>query len=158
MVMASVAEMVRKKKENQQKRIDEYERKEKARNKRLNSQEFSEQITDIINRFEHRVFSLKSTKKKVVEFIVDYDGSRNLSWDDDFFHAIKFYNGDRDGRTSIKMSKRFKEWKEALEKKFGIEIDIRRSYVSKRRFDSDGFETYPDEIYQGLKATVTARE
>jgi hypothetical protein len=149
----SVAKMVKKKKDEQQRRMDEYERKEKARKKRLNSQEFSKEVDDIIQRFEAKAFNIKSPKKKVVDFIVDHKGSCMLSWEKEFFYSIKFYKEESSGRTSIKKSKKFNAWKKALEDKFGIEISIGRSYSYRERF-----ETYDDEIYQGLKAHVYVRE
>lgn len=151
--MTTVAKMVSKRKKEEKSFLNQINKQEKARKNRLNSQEFSKEVDDIIDRFEAKVFNIKSPKKKVVDFIVDHKGSCALSWEDDFFYAIKFYKEESSGRTSIKKSKKFREWKKALEDKFGVEIRIGRSYSYRERF-----ETYDDEIYQGLKANVIVKE
>jgi len=160
--MASVSEMVKQKEKDIEQSTIDGKRKDKRRRQARQTQLFGEEVLDVIRRFENRIFNIKATKKKVADFIVDWTprgaersfGTRSLSYNDDFFLSLKFDGEEDSGNTSINRSKTYTKWKAALEKKFGIEITIKRDYEYKRRFGNSGYETYPDKIYQGLRAWV----
>ena len=160
--MASVSELVKQKEKDIEQSYIDSERKEKRRRRARQTQLFGEEVQDVIRRFENRIFDIKATKKKVADFIVDWTprgaersfGTRSLSYADDYFYSLKFEKGESAGNTLITRSKVYNKWKAALEKKFGIEIIISRDYEYKRRFGNSGYETYPDKIYQGLRAWV----
>ena len=71
---------------------------------------------------------------------------------------LRFYKDEDEGRQYITKSSKFNKWKKALEDKFDVEITIKRQYTYRDRYDSDGYATYPDQIFQGVVAIVTLKE
>jgi hypothetical protein len=64
-------------------------------------------------------------------------------------NSVKFSESDRSGKTLITNHKGFCEWKDYLEKKFGVEIYIFRDYTYEERDEA------PDnEIFVGIRASV----
>ena len=164
--MASVSELVKKKEDSIEQSIEDNEAKERERGKKQISKDFSEEVRDVIRRFENRIFDINATKAKVADFIVDWKprgaerpfGSRSLSYSEDYFYAVKFKKDEKTGHTPITRSSKFNRWKKALEEKFDIEIWIWRDYEYKSRYSNSGYETHPDQIYQGLRANVYLKE
>ena len=164
--MASVSELVKKKEDSIKQSIEDHEERERKRKKKQISKDFSEEVRDVIRRFENRIFDINASKTKVADFIVDWTprgaerpfGSRSLSYSEDYFYAIKFKKDETTGHTPITRSSKFNRWKKALEDKFGIVIWIWRDYEFKSRYSNSGYATHPDEIYQGLRANVYLKE
>ena len=160
--MSDVAELVKKKVNSRKQTLRDCEQKHNERKKKMMSKQFSEEVAQVINRFEHRIFDINATKNKVAEFIVDSTprgaerpfGTQPLSYSNEYFYAVKFNKEDRSGHTMITRSSKFNRWKKALEDKFYIKILIWRDYEMQSRYSNSGYATHPDQIYQGLRANV----
>jgi len=152
-----VKSKVEKIKKNREKRQIKNEDKEVIRKKKEQSAEFTKQIKRVIYLFETQFFSLRSSEDTVAEFIVN-GGRGKLGWKDDPFSFIEFttYSNDK-GHTNIKKSSIFKEWKEKLENKFGIDIIIEKEYEEHKQFGNSGYAQPSGYSYSGLIATVNLK-
>jgi len=160
--MSSVAELVKKEQRSQAERLSQYEAEKAAEKKKEDSKQFSAEVAYIIKQFEYNVFKLSSTNKAVAKFILDYKGRHSITRAGGcnqtmpgyitikpFLSALIFEKDESDGRQHITKSSKFNKWKKALEDKFGVNIYIRREYTYRERF-----ETFDDEIFQGVVASV----
>ncbi len=164
--MNTVAELVKKEKSEQARRLARYKKQEANEKKRWDSKQFSGEVAYIIKQFEYNVFKLSSTNKEVADFLLDYKGRFSITRAGDcdqtmpgyvtidpYLGALKFEKNDSDGRQYITKSSKFNKWKKALEKKFGVNIYFRRECSYRERF-----ETYDDEIFQGVVASVQLKK
>ena len=152
----SVRSLIKEKEESELERVERYRIKEENRVKKERTQQFREEVQQVIRRFETQCFNINSTEDGVAEFIVN-GGRSKLSWSNQSFNGIQFEDGafPKDfGHTPIKNSRKFTQWKKALEDKFGVKIRIRKEYERHRRFGNSGYETFPDYTYEGLIAVV----
>ena len=164
--MASVSELVKKKKDSIEQTIEDNEAIKREREKKQMSKQFSQEVKDVIHRFENSIFDISASKEKVADFIIDWQprgaerpfGSRCIAYSDTHFQIVKFKKDERMGHTLITRSSKYNRWKKALEDKFDIVIWIWRDYEFKSRYSNSGYATHPDEIYQGLRANVYLKE
>lgn len=167
-IMASVAELVKKEKSIQARRMARYEAERAAEKKKQDSKQFSAEVAYVIKRFEYNVFNLDSSNKEVADFILENKGrffitkAGGLPQEmpgyievEPYMRALKFYRVEDDGRKYIGGSRKYNKWKKALEKKFGVKITIEREWAYRDRYDNDGYATYPDQIFQGVVAHVS---
>ncbi len=153
----SVRELVKEIKGEARIRAKVYEDEEQKAIKKQKTLEFRNEVKDIIRRFESKCFNIDSTERVVADFIIDYGGHVLIAWPTEHFPAIKFATWeDLDhGHTPIKQSRKFTDWKKAMEKKFGIIIEIRKQYQEHERFGNSGYKTFPDYTYEGVIALVS---
>lgn len=156
----SVKELVKSEEKKRKEYREKCEREEALEKKKKLTKEFTNNVTKVIKEFEYRFFDINATEEKVAKFLLEDDSSRYLfSSDDGHLKNLVFYSGDKYGDDRcISESKRYMKWKKSIENKFGIRIYIYEDYYSTDRYDNEGYMTYPDKTYVGLKATIYLKD
>jgi len=166
----TVAQLVKEKKDSQK----SYIKKEEARIKRKattqHRKDFEACVQTVMHTFEKRFFSADDTDEKVADIIVnnpskiivDKSGVQyrtlkyGFDWKDtylvNYMPSVKFCPDDH-GKTLIENHIGYCEWKNHLEKKFGIKIYIRRSFTYRERDEAPS-----DKIFEGIRATVKLQQ
>jgi len=169
----TVAEIVREKQEKQEAYIkkDEAQRKRKATIQ--HKKDFEACVQTVIHNFENRFFSAEDSEEKVAEVIMGLNSriivettgirystlkyygciERGSEYRVNYMESVKFSESDHSGKTLITNHKGFCEWKDYLEKKFGVKIYINRSYTYKERDEAPS-----DRIFIGIRAQVTLQK
>lgn len=152
----SVKDLVLKEENRQKREAEDYIRKQKEADRRKLRKQQADDIKAFICEFERKYFNVNSTEKEVAEKIVYIrQGTwRRLVTTEQYKHitfdpTCKIVNC----KYTLK-DKKFLEWKTALQSKFDIHLDFREKIRYEKRFNP-GFETYPNEIYEGIEVIVT---
>lgn len=114
--------------------------------KKRKSKKFSEEIVDVIERFEDRFFSLDSYEEEVNE-IIDSD-FRWLSGKDDQYEEVQFKD-ELEEKKKATRSPKFNKWKKKLQEKFKVKIDFYEEYYHKY-----GETERDNTIFQGVKVEL----
>lgn len=155
--MASVSELVKQKVESRKQMQERIENETLQRHLKHKKETFSREVRDIIKRFEISIFDINSTNEKVAEVIAT-DRMNWICGSEIRFEEVSFFTNEKPQKILIRKSSKFNRWKKELEDKFGIDIFISRRYRRERRFGNSGYETYPDEVYQGVIASISLKE
>jgi hypothetical protein len=146
--MSTVQELVKQKKDKREKEHLEYVKKEDAKYRKGLRKTFNDEVNIFIWEFERRYFKLDSSKEEVADAILDSNENNFVTGE--CYKVLDFDYDEGDNTINPKKSKKFREWKKALEDKFGLTIIFYVYERKEERYGSSGFATYPNYIYEGI--------